>query len=241
MKKLIIALSLILSLTSCTELLKFLEAGSTLNTISESEAVSGLKNALELGVTNGTDFLGETDGFLKNTAYKILMPAEVQNVVSDIRSNPITNTLAGPFLDKVEVAMNRGAERAMAEAKPIFVNAIKSMTIRDAINIVKGGEGAATNYLISATSDQLRVKFRPVIKESLDQVNINEPWTKVSTAYNMVTGKSVQTDLNDYVTEKAMDALFSQIKEEENKIRKDPMARVTPILKKVFNYADQYK
>lgn len=241
MKKLIIALSLILSLTSCSELLKVLEAGSTLNTISESEAVSGLKSALELGVTNGTDFLGETDGFLKNAAYKILMPAEVQNVVSDIRSNPITNTLAGPFLDKVEVAMNRGAERAMAEAKPIFVNAIKSMTIRDAINIVKGGEGAATNYLISATSDQLRVKFRPVIKESLDQVNINEPWTKVSTAYNMVTGKSVQTDLNDYVTEKAMDALFSQIKEEENKIRKDPMARVTPILKKVFNYADQYK
>lgn len=241
MKKLIIALSLTLSFTSCTELLKVLEAGSTLNTISESEAVSGLKNALELGVTNGTDFLGETDGFLKNAAYKILMPAEVQNVVSDIRSNPITNTLAGPFLDKVEVAMNRGAERAMAEAKPIFVNAIKSMTIRDAINIVKGGEGAATNYLISATSDQLRVKFRPVIKESLDQVNINEPWTKVSTAYNMVTGKSVQTDLNDYVTEKAMDALFSQIKEEENKIRKDPMARVTPILKKVFNYADQYK
>jgi hypothetical protein len=241
MKKLILALGLTFSLTSCTELLKVLEAGSNLNTITESEAASGLKNALELGVNNGTDFLGKTDGFLKNAAYRILMPEEVQNVVDQIKSNPIANTLAGPFIGKVETAMNRGAERAMAEAKPIFVNAIKAMTIRDAINIVKGGEGAATEYLIRATSDQLRVKFRPVIKESLDKVNINEPWTKVSSAYNMVTGKKVETDLNDYVTERAMEALFSQIKQEENKIRKDPVARVTPILKKVFNYADQFK
>jgi len=137
--------------------------------------------------------------------------------------------------------MNSGAENAMAAAKPIFVNAIKSMSISDAIGIVTGGDGAATNYLKKATSAQLKEKFTPVIKNSLDKVNINDPWTKVSSAYNMVMGKSVQTDLNDYVTDKAMAALFSQVKQEEDKIRENPLARSTDLLKKVFGYADTHK
>ena len=209
--------------------------------ITEEEASGGLKQALEFGVNNGTSFLGKTDGFLKNAAYKVLLPQEVREVEQQIRGNVLANALAGPYLDKLVTAMNRGAEGAMAEAKPIFVNAIKAMTIQDAINIVTGGDGAATAYLKRVTSDQLREKFRPVIESSLEKVNINEPWTKVSTGYNMVTGKDVETDLNDYVTEKAMTALFTEIKKEEDKIRKDPIARTTDLLKKVFAYADEQK
>jgi hypothetical protein len=185
--------------------------------------------------------LGKTDGFLGNNAYKILLPQEVQNAVSKIKGNPITNRLAGPYLDKLVTAMNRGAENAMVEAKPIFVNAIKSMSISDAISIVTGGDGAATKYLQRATYSQLKEKFYPVIKTSLEQVKVNEPWTKVSSAYNTVMGKQVQTDLNDYVTSKAMTALFTQIKKEEDKIRSNPVSRTTDLLKNVFGYADSQK
>ena len=242
MKKYIFFLSLSFIFTSCDEILDVLATASTTTSgISQSEASSGLKQALEVGVNAGTSFLGKTDGFLGNNAYKILLPQEVQNAVSKIKGNPITNRLAGPYLDKLVTAMNRGAENAMVEAKPIFVNAIKSMSISDAISIVTGGDGAATKYLQRATSSQLKEKFYPVIKTSSEQVKVNEPWTKVSSAYNTVMGKQVQTDLNDYVTSKAMTALFTQIKKEEDKIRSNPVSRTTDLLKKVFGYADSQK
>lgn len=243
MKKLILAFVVVFSMSSCDEILDVLTStgGAGIPGISQNEAASGLKQALEKGVLTGTSFLGKKDGFLKNAAYKILMPEEVQNAVSQIKGNPITNALAGPFLDKVEVAMNSGAENAMSEAKPIFVNAIKSMSITDAIGIVTGGEGAGTAYLQRTTSSNLKSKFTPVIKNSLEKVNINEPWSKVTNAYNIVMGKSVQTDLNEYVTDKAMTALFSQVKQEEDKIRANPIARTTDLLKKVFGYADAQK
>jgi len=242
MKKYIFFLSLSFIFTSCDEILDvFATASTTTSGISQTEASSGLKQALEVGVNAGTSFLGKTDGFLGNNAYKILLPQEVQNAVSKIKGNPITNRLAGPYLDKLVTAMNRGAENAMDEAKPIFVNAIKSMSISDAISIVTGGDGAATKYLQRATSSQLKEKFYPVIKTSLEQVKVNEPWTKVSSAYNTVMGKQVQTDLNDYVTSKAMTALFTQIKKEEDKIRSNPVSRTTDLLKKVFGYADSQK
>jgi hypothetical protein len=242
MKKYIFFLSLSFIFTSCDEILDVLATASTTTSgISQPEASSGLKQALEVGVNAGTSFLGKTDGFLGNNAYKILLPQEVQNAVSKIKGNPITNRLAGPYLDKLVTAMNRGAENAMVEAKPIFVNAIKSMSISDAISIVTGGDGAATKYLQRATSSQLKEKFYPVIKTSLEQVKVNEPWTKVSSAYNTVMGKQVQTDLNDYVTSKAMTALFTQIKKEEDKIRSNPVSRTTDLLKKVFGYADSQK
>ena len=243
MKKLILSALVLFSMSSCDEILDVLAStgGTGIPGISQNEAASGLKQALEKGVLTGTSFLGKKDGFLKNAAYKILMPAEVQDAVTKIRANPITNALAGPYLGKVEVAMNTGAENAMAEAKPIFINAIKSMSISDAIGIVTGGEGAGTAYLQRATSANLRSKFTPVITKSLENVNINDPWKKVTTAYNRVMGKSVKTDLNAYVTNKAMTALFSQVKQEEDKIRANPVARTTDLLKKVFGYADAQK
>jgi len=242
MKKYILFILLSFTLTSCDEILDVLaSASSATSGISQSEASSGLKQALELGVNSGTSFLGKSDGFLKNEAYKILLPQEVQSAVSKIKENPITNRLANPYIDKLITSMNRGAENAMVEAKPIFVNAIKSMSISDAISIVAGGDGAATKYLQRTTSSQLKEKFYPVIKKSLEQVKVNEPWTKLSSAYNTVTGKQVQTDLNEYVTGKAMSALFTQIKIEEDKIRSNPASRTTDLLKKVFAYADGQK
>jgi hypothetical protein len=242
MKKYILFILLSFTLTSCDEILDVLaSAGTTTSGISQSEASSGLKQALEFGVNSGTSFLGKTDGFLKNNAYKILLPQDVQSAVSKIKGNPITNRLAGPYLDKLITSMNRGAENAMVEAKPIFVNAIKSMSISDAISIVTGGDGAATRYLQKVTSNQLKEKFYPVVETSLEKVKINEPWTKVSSAYNTVMGKQVQTDLNEYVTSKAMSALFTQVKIEEDKIRSNPVSRTTDLLKKVFAYADGQK
>lgn len=230
--------------TSCGELGKIVDSGildGLESGITQDEAASGLKQALEFGVKSGTDFLGKTDGFLKNAAYKVLLPEEVRKAEQDIRKIPLVGDLAGTQMDKLITQMNRGAENAMAEAKPIFINAIKAMTIQDAINIVTGGDGAATSYLKRVTSDQLREKFRPVIKNSLDELNVNDLWTDVSTFYNTATNKNVTTDLNDYVTEKAMTALFTEIKKEEDKIREDPVARTTDILKKVFGYADSKK
>jgi len=244
MKKLIFPIALVLALTSCQELLNVIQTtsqGSSIAGITQNEAASGLKQALETGVTNGTSSLGKKAGFLKNATYKILMPDEVQNAISKIEGNRLANALAGPYLEKVVNSMNVGAENAMSEAKPIFLNAITSMSITDAIKIVTGGDGAATNYLKNATSTQLKEKFTPVIKKSLDNLKIDEPWTKVSSAYNMAMGKSVQTNLNDYVTDKAMAALFIQVKLEEDKIRQNPAARGTDLLKKVFGYADSNK
>ncbi len=245
MKKWILVFCVSFGLTSCDTLLEVLgtanEVITEANGITQTEAASGLKEALNAGVSTGTSFLGKTDGFLKNAAYKVFLPKEVQDAEAKIRSNPITNALAGKHLDNLVTAMNRGAENAMAEAKPIFVNAIKQMSIKDAINIVTGGDGSATRYLQSATTAQLREKFLPVIKASLDKVNVNDPWTKVSKAYNIIMNKNVTTDLNEYVTERAMVALFAEIKKQEDNIRANPIQRTTEMLKKVFNYADQNK
>ena len=245
MKKWIFIAAVSFSMTSCDTLLEAMEtADGIMNEttgITQGEAAQGLKEALTNGVSTGTGFLGKTDGFLKNAAYKIIVPEEVRDVESKIRSNSLANALAGKHLDNLVTAMNRGAENAMAEAKPIFVSAIKEMTISDAINIVTGGDGAATNYLKRVTSAQLKEKFMPVIKSSLDGVNANKYWDPVSKAYNMVTNKNVTTDLNEYVTDLAMTALFTEIKKQEDNIRANPVERTTDILKKVFAYADSRK
>jgi hypothetical protein len=243
MKKSVLILSMVFFLSSCAELLRVVEeAGEVTGAtgITQSEAASGLRAALIKGTETGVNFLGKTDGFLKNDAYKILLPPEVREAESKIRNSP-AGFIAAPYLDKVVTAMNRGAENAMDEAKPIFVNAIKSMSIQDAINIVTGGEGAATNYLKSKTTSQLESKFKPVIKKSLDKVNIRDPWSKVTTGYNAVMSKNVQTDLDQYVTDNAIQALFDQIRVEENKIRANPVERTSEILRKVFGYADRQK
>ena len=131
--------------------------------------------------------------------------------------------------------MNRAAEEAAKSASPIFINAIKQMTITDAIGILKGGDFAATNYFKEKTTMALSEAFRPSIDNALAKVDATKYWKDVFTAYNKFSAKPVNTDLSAYVTSKAVDGIFYQVGLEEQKIRKDPAARVTDILKKVFS------
>ncbi len=228
---------------SCGNTVQFLNTAkesvnpANIGGITQEEAANGLKEALKNGTGIGTDFLSQKDGFFKNLAYKILFPPEAQKMEQTLRKYGF-----GKQCDKVIENINRGAEMAVAEAKPVFVKAITSMSIKDAIGIVTGGDGAGTSYLKQTTSDDLRTKFKPIIQQSLDKVEATKYWTQVMTSYNKLPGvQKINPDLNTHVTDKALEALFSQIEIEENKIRKDPVARTSEILKKVFNFADLKK
>lgn len=205
--------------------------GISLNSLSNQEIVSGLRQALEIGAQNASGRLNATNGFFGNAMIKILMPPEAQKVESTLRSLGMGNVV-----DKAILSMNRAAEDAAGKAVPIFVDAIRGLTIQDGINIVRGGNGAATNYLRSATTNPLTNAFRPVIQNSLSKVGATSYWGDVMKIYNRLptTRNKINPDLTAYVTERALSGLFINIAEEENKIRTNPAARVTDILKKVF-------
>jgi hypothetical protein len=205
-------------------------SGGTSSVLGNDEIVAALKEALTIGAQNSAGKLSLTDGFFKNLAIKILMPQEVKEVESTLR-----NIGLGSLVDDAILSMNRAAEDASKQAAPIFVSAIKSMTITDALNILKGSNDAATQYLKKTTSAQLTTAFKPVINASLAKVNATKYWNDVFTAYNKIPFvKPVNTDLSGYVTQKALDGLFYTIAQEEAKIRTDPVAQVTDLLKKVF-------
>lgn len=219
-------------------------AGSFIPT--ESEVASGLKEALVKGVSKGTGLLNVKDAFLGNVARKILLPPEVRNVESKIRSSALLNALIGGTLDKCVTAMNRGAENAMGKAMPIFKNAVMGMSIKDAMGILKGGNGAATSYLEKTTTTGLHSAFKPEIQKALDAVKVMDYWKPIVTNVNKYKGllgldKDFNPDLNQYVTEKATTALFTEIRVQENAIRENPVERTTALLKKVFDYADTTK
>jgi hypothetical protein len=197
--------------------------------LTSDEVISGLKEALEVGTQRGTDKLSAIDGFFKDAAIKILMPPEAKKVENTLRSVGL-----GRQVDNAILSMNRAAEDAAKSAAPIFVNAIKQMSIQDAFGILKGGDFAATNYLKEKTTTSLTEAFRPVIENSLKKVDATKYWNKVFTTYNKFSIEKVDTDLSAYVTDKALSGIFYQVGQEEQKIRKDPVARTTDILKKVF-------
>jgi hypothetical protein len=203
--------------------------GNSSGNLTSDEVVSGLKEALEVGTQRGTDKLSAIDGFFKDAAIKILMPPEAQKVEKTLRSVGL-----GKQVDNAILSMNRAAEDAAKSATPIFVNAIKQMSIQDAFGILKGGDFAATNYLKEKTTASLTEAFRPVIETSLEKVNATKYWNTVFTTYNKFSSDRVNPDLAAYVTEKALTGIFYQVGQEEQKIRKDPVARTTDILKKVF-------
>lgn len=205
---------------------------------SQSEIALGLKQALEFGTTSSSERLSATDGFFANAAVKILFPEEAQKVERTLRSVGL-NKLA----DNVILSINRAAESAAKEAKPIFVSAIKSMTISDAANILLGRQDdAATMYFKRVTNDQLQLKFQPVIQTSLSNVGATRYWSDAITAYNKIPLVSkVNPDLGAYVTQKAIDGIFYEIAKEELKIRNNINARSTTLLQKVFGYADRNK
>ncbi|MDE3236336.1 MAG: DUF4197 domain-containing protein [Bacteroidota bacterium] len=200
------------------------------DSLTNTDIVSGLKEALSVGTQRSVQQLSALDGFFKNAAIKILMPPEAQKVEQTLRRIGLNKEV-----DDAILSMNRAAEDAAKSAAPIFINAIKGMSIKDAVGILKGGDSAATKYLRSKTSTSLNQAFQPIVKESLGKVDATKYWNTVTTAYNKIPFvKRVNTDLTGYVTDKALSGIFYQVALEEQKIRKDPVARTTDILKKVF-------
>jgi hypothetical protein len=200
------------------------------NGLTEKDAADGIKEALVNGTGESVKQVSVLNGYWGNPEIKIPFPAEAKEMESKLRAIGM-----GKKVDEFNESMNRAAEKAANEAKPIFIAAIKGMTVRDAVNIVRGADNAATIYLKNTTSPELVLKFQPIIKTSLENVNATKYWGDLITIYNKIPFvKKVNPDLTDYVTRKAIDGLFIMIAKEELRIRKDPVARTSELLKKVF-------
>jgi hypothetical protein len=199
--------------------------------LSQGEVVNGLKEALRIGTQNAAGKLGKTNGFFGNQLIKIMMPQEVKNVETTLRSFGFAKQC-----DQVILSLNRAAEDASTRAVPIFVNAITSMNIQDGMQILRGGNNAATDYLRRTTTAALTQAFRPVIEQSLGKVGATRYWADIFTIYNRlpITRNKVNTDLTGYVTERALNGLFVTVAQEEAAIRQNPAARVTDLLRRVF-------
>ena len=197
--------------------------------LSNADIISGLKDALRVATDSTTKTLSIADGYFKNDAIKLLMPAEAVKVEKTLRSIG-----AGSLVDKAILSMNRAAEDAASGAGDIFLSSIKQMTVTDGLAILKGSNTAATEYLKKTTTTTLTEKMRPVIEASLQKVNAAQYWKDIFSKYNMISREKVNTDLTSYVTEKALVGMFYNIALKEQSIRKDPAAQVTDILKKVF-------
>ena len=197
------------------------------------EVVAGLKQALQKGTSKSTDQLSAVDGFFKNAAVKILFPPEAKKAEKTLREIGL-----GKLCDNVILSLNRAAEDAAQQAKPIFINAIKQMTVQDATNILLGPPDAATQYFKRTTTPQLMLAFKPVIQVSLNKVGATKYYGDAANEYNKVpfVGK-INPDISDYATAKAIDGIFYEIALEELNIRKNIDARTTPLLQKVFGFA----
>jgi hypothetical protein len=227
-KLLLIAFPFMILASSCSTGKSILDSMNT-GGLSQSEIASGLKEALTIGAQASSSRLSMVDGFFGNSLHKIWMPEEAQKVERALRAVGM-----GATVDKAILAMNRAAEDAAKTAGNIFVDAIRQMTIQDAVGILRGGDTAATRYFRQATTQALYNAFRPIVNNALAKTNATAYWNEVFTLYNKISSKPVTTDLGAYVTNRAIDALFYEIKNEEAKIRTDPAARVTEILRKVF-------
>lgn len=198
--------------------------------LSDADITKGLKEALNVGAQKATDNAAKLDGFYKNPLIKIPFPKEVKQVEKSLRGIGINK----PVDDFIRT-MNRAAEDASKSALPIFVNAITSLSIQDGLRILQGGDTAATAYLRTQTSGQLGTSFKPIITQATSKAQVTKHWTAVTKQYNKIgIGKKVNPDLNEYITQQALKGLFLLVGQEEIKIRKDPMARINEILKKVF-------
>jgi hypothetical protein len=201
------------------------------------EIGNGLKQALEIGTTKSSDQLSAVNGFFANAAIKILFPPEAQKVERTLRSIGM-----GKLADDVILSLNRAAEDAAGKAKPIFVNAIKQMTLQDVTNILLGSQDAATQYFKRTTTSQLAESFKPVVQASLNKVGATKYYGDAAATYNKVPFASkVNPDISDYVTQKAISGLFVEIAQEELNIRQNLSARTTPLLQKVFSFYDKNK
>jgi hypothetical protein len=202
---------------------------SSSNSLSNDDIIAGLKEALRVGTDSSCKKLSRSNGFFGDAAIKLLMPTEAQNVEKQLRSVGLGN-----LVDKAILSMNRAAEDAANGVGDIFWTSIKQMSIQDGVQILNGNDIAATTYLQKTTTSELIQKFKPVIDASLIKTDATKYWKDVFSNYNRFSKDKVNPDLTAYVTERALAGLFLNIGLQEQKIRKDPSAQVTGILKKVF-------
>lgn len=235
MKK-IFLLALIFAFSGCAEMNQVLQQLPQMQGSGTGlDIAGGLKEALNNGVANQVSKLTAVDGFFRNEAVKILLPAELQKVDKTLRTIGM-----GKLADEGLKAINRTAEDAVKEATPIFVNAITTMSFTDAKNILMGNESAATSYLQSSTTTALYGKFNPVIKNSFAKVGADKIWENLINKYNAIPlVTKVNPDLTDYVTNQALNGVFKMITVEEKKIRTDLNARTSNLLKQVFAMQDK--
>jgi len=198
--------------------------------LTSDQVAQGLKEALTQGISKGSDALSQVDGYFKNPEIKIPFPSDAKKVEDKLRAVGLGNDV-----DRFIMTLNRGAEDAAKQAKPIFVDAIKQMTIQDAWGILKGEADAATQYLSKTTTAQLQAQFKPVIQSSLDKVSATKYYADLVNTYNQIPFvEKVNPDLNSYATDLAIRGLFTTIAHEEKNIRANPTARTTDLLQKVF-------
>jgi len=205
-------------------------AQANLDALSNQDAVAGLKAALEKGTGAAVNQLGRTDGFFGNTAVKIPLPESLKKTQKLMRGIG-----QGKYADELELTINRAAEAAVPEAKKLFVDSVKKMSVQDAKGILSGGQTSGTDYFKRTTTDLLRVKFLPIVKQATAKVKLAEKYNQYAqkgVALGLV--KQDQANLDDYVTQKTLDGLFFMVGEEEKKIRQDPVAAGSNIIKKVF-------
>lgn len=222
---------------SCDVANQVLETVSSTGTstgLTNAEVVSGLKEALSVGTNNSSGAASKLDGFNANPLIKLPFPPDAIKVKEKVEMLPGGKKLIDDFVLK----LNRTAEDAAKESGPIFLNAVKGMSVSDGFAILKGGDNAATNYLKDKTTADLTTAFSPKVGASIDKIGLAKYWQPIADKYNLAMtftgGKAVEPDLNKYVTERAISGLFTLISAEEAKIRQDPLARVTDLLKKVF-------
>jgi hypothetical protein len=207
--------------------------GAGNSSVSHSKAASGLKEALQIGTDRAVDLTGTTDGFLKNQAIKILMPEKIRTLEKGLRLAGM-----GPKIDEFEVSMNRAAEKAAPAARGIFKDALLQMTFTDARRILTGPDTAATDYFKEKTSDKLTAAFRPAVESAMAENGVVKQYQRLTggLAALPTLGRTTNNtfDITTYVVSKAMDGLFYMLGQEEKKIRTNPAARITPLLKEVF-------
>jgi hypothetical protein len=200
------------------------------NKLSNEEVVNGLKEALSVGTNKSVDFASQLDGYYKNPRLFIPWPEEAATMKDRLMKMGFQSQI-----EEFEMSLNRAAEEAAKNAAPVFLNAIKNMSVKDGFSILQGADTAATNFLRKTTYDPLKAQFLPIVKAAIEKVNVTAYWNPLVTAYNKLPAvKKQNPDLDDYVTNKAINGLMILIADEEIRIRKDPAARVSDLLKKVF-------
>jgi hypothetical protein len=238
----------ILILSGCAQVMSVLQTVSVPGPLTEQEVISGLKEALTTGARNSAERLAVENGYYGDMAIKIFLPDEAKVIVDNIAKIPGGDKL----VEDVILRINRAAEDAAKEVAPIFVNSIRQMTIKDAFNILNGEDNAATEYLKSTTYSELYALYKPKIQASTEKkiigdISTRDSWMALTGKWNSfansVAGKianlnPVNTELDDYLTSRALSGMFLKVENEELKIRKDVSARVTPILQRVFGSLD---